>query len=358
MLSHELRNPLGAMVTATTLLKQGGGAPELHGQLLDVLDRQSQQMARLLDDLLEASRVTQNKIELRRSIVDLREVVRDAADAVRGMMEARQMHFSVESHAEPLYVDGDPARLQQIQVNLLSNAAKYTAPGGHVRLTLARDGQYASIRVSDDGAGIAPQMLDSVFELFVQSHRTLDRSAGGLGVGLTLARSLVGMHGGTITAESTGEGKGSTFSVRLPLAPPGARPEVAPTRSRPRLGEGARIVVVEDNEDSRELLCMLLQRAGFDCHTAENGKEALPLIDRVQPQIAILDVGLPEMDGFEIARRIRSQPHFADLFLIALTGYGRASDRAASRAAGFDEHVVKPVRSEELLGLLQQMRQD
>jgi two-component system CheB/CheR fusion protein len=358
MLSHELRNPLGAIVSATTLLKAGDETTAaMHERLFDVLERQSQHMARLLDDLLEASRVTQNKIELRRSLLDLRANVREAAEAMRGVFEARQMEFTMELSADEMYVDADPTRLQQIQVNLLTNAAKYTPARGHVRLSLRREGDIALISVRDDGAGIAPDMLESVFEMFVQSHRTLDRAAGGLGVGLTLARWLAAMHGGSISAQSDGEGKGSEFTLRLPLsAAPEPGPSVDPVE-RQRLARGTRVVVVEDNEDSCELLCVLLGRAGYECHTAATGRDALVVIERVRPDIAILDVGLPELDGYEVARRLRQDARLSELILIALTGYGRASDRITSAAAGFDAHLVKPVRADELMGTLARLRE-
>jgi two-component system CheB/CheR fusion protein len=354
MLSHELRNPLGAIVSATTLLKAEGKDADPRARLLGVLERQSGQMARLLDDLLEASRVTQNKIELRKTQVDLSASAREAADIVRDAMKAHELTFSTRIPAEPLFVEADPARLQQIQINLLSNAAKYTPRGGHVEFELGRVDGAAVLEVRDDGAGIAKSMLESVFDLFVQSNRTLDRASGGLGVGLTLARALVQLHGGSIAAESDGEGKGSRFSVHLPLI--AARTEPPPARSRPRLRAGAKIVVVEDNADSRELLCELLKRAGFECHTAESGPSALELIGEVRPDIAILDVGLPEMDGYEVARQLRQSPQYANLLLIALTGYGRSSDRSAARDAGFDEHLVKPVHADQLLGVLSDMQ--
>jgi two-component system CheB/CheR fusion protein len=270
---------------------------------------------------------------------------------MRDTMAARELRFETHIPAEPLFADADPARLQQIQVNLLSNAAKYTPRGGRVNLELRREDGYAVIEVGDDGVGIAPEMIDSVFDLFVQSHRTLDRAAGGLGVGLTLARWLVRLHGGTIEAKSDGEGKGSAFRVRLPLLAAGEQ-QARSVSERPHVRAGAKIVVVEDNADSRELLCELLTRVGFNCHTAENGIEAIALIEQVQPEVAILDVGLPEMDGFEVARRLRADPRWANLFLIALTGYGRSSDRTTSHDAGFDEHLVKPVQPDKLLGLL------
>jgi two-component system, chemotaxis family, CheB/CheR fusion protein len=351
MLSHELRNPLGAVVTATTLMKASPlRDPEL-SKYIQIIDRQSQQMARLLDDLLEASRVTQNKIELRKRVLDLTPVVKEAADAVRSTMEARGLSFTVEVDSAPLCVNGDPARLQQLQMNLLNNAAKYTPRGGHVSLTAKGDGDAAVIRVRDDGTGIPREMLDSVFDLFVQSRRTLDRADGGLGVGLTLVRSLVTMHGGSVTAHSDGEGKGSEFVVRLPVV---ARPrdEAPNSRSRPKVSKGARVVVVEDNADSREMLCQLLALVGCESHAADTGLRGLELMDEVRPDLAIIDVGLPGMDGLELAQQVRANPKHEHVYLVALTGYGQASDRARALRAGFDEHVVKPIGPDTLVRLL------
>jgi two-component system CheB/CheR fusion protein len=360
MLSHELRNPLGAIVTATGLLRSGSpSAAKNPGRLHDVLERQSQQMAHLLDDLLEASRVTQNKIELRKTVVDLRDVVRDTVEAVRTQLDSRGVHLTVALPEEPVPVLGDAARLQQIHANLLSNAAKYTPRGGHAELAVTRADSDVLVSVRDDGVGIPPGMLESVFEMFVQSHRTLDRSAGGLGVGLTLVKSLVTMHGGSVVARSEGDGKGTEVVVRLPLTTETAaerRDDALSARSRVRVPAGAKIVIVEDNADSREMLCEALTHAGFHCETAGNGLDALELVARVRPDIAILDVGLPGMDGFEIARRIRADAQLQDVCLIALTGYGQAQDRIASREAGFDEHLVKPVRAEHLLRLISDMR--
>lgn len=353
MLSHELRNPLGAIVTATALLSEPKGTRDGSPKLLSILQRQSAQMARLLDDLLEASRVTQNKIELRKKIIDVRVVAKDAADAVRGLMDGRNIQFSVEVDARPLWVDGDPARLQQIQVNLLNNAAKYTPQGGHVKLTVARDGDWVVLRVVDDGVGIAKDMLDNVFDLFVQSKRTLDRSEGGIGVGLTLVRSLVSMHGGEVTAQSDGAGSGTTMTVRLPLAKGEAPEDHARTRERAMaLPAHARIVVVEDNVDSCTMLCELLSLASFDCESANDGKAGLELIMSTRPHAAVIDVGLPELDGFEVAERLRADPATRDMFLIALTGYGQPADRARALESGFDEHIVKPVHPDHLLRIL------
>lgn len=354
MLSHELRNPLGAISTATALLKKDA-ASEPRAKLLGVLERQTQQMGRLLDDLLEVSRVTENKIELRKRPLNLQAVLDEAADAVSALMASRALSFTVESSPEPLYVDGDPARLQQIQVNLLSNAAKYTESGGHVRVSVGREGDDAVIKVRDDGVGIAKEMLDSVFDLFVQSSRTLDRSSGGLGVGLTLARSLVVMHGGSIRALSDGEGKGSEFVVRLPIHR-GTVEEPAVPDSEPAPSGVAKVLIVEDNEDSRELMCMLLEQAGFQCRTASTGTAALQVLGQFHPDIAILDVGLPEMNGYELAGLIRQDPSLRKTILIAVTGYGRATDHEASRAAGFDDHLVKPVDTDQLLRAVTRLR--
>jgi two-component system CheB/CheR fusion protein len=265
-------------------------------------------------------------------------------------MENRGLTFTVEIDDQPQWVDGDPARLQQLQMNLLNNAAKYTPRGGNVSFTLTREGEEAVIRVKDDGVGIPRDMLDSVFDLFVQSERTLDRADGGLGVGLTLVRSLVTMHGGTVVAHSDGEGRGSEFVVRFPLK---SRPQdVAAEHITRKIPVGARVVLVEDNADSRELLSELLSQAGCECHAAATGPAGLELMERVRPDVAILDLGLPGMDGFELARRIRAVVHHQRVLLIALTGYGQAADRARAAQAGFDHHVVKPIGPEALASLL------
>jgi two-component system CheB/CheR fusion protein len=301
------------------------------------------------------SRVTQNKIELRRRVVDLRLIAAEAAEAVRSQMADKGLTFTVESAPDPLWVHGDSARLQQIQMNLLSNAAKYTPRGGRVWLQIRAEASGAVIRVKDTGAGIAPQMLESVFDLFVQAKHTLDHSGGGLGVGLTLVRALVELHGGTVSAHSDGDGTGSEFTVRLPLTPV-SEPEPEQARVLAVPAAGTKILVVEDNADSREMLCAMLTHAGLECHEAPDGPSAIRLIDDVLPDVVILDVGLPEMDGLEVARRIRAHPRHARVHLIALTGYGQISDRVATTQAGFDYHMVKPVQPAELIGLLAQLK--
>jgi two-component system CheB/CheR fusion protein len=351
MLSHELRNPLAAVVTATEILKEAPMKIVAEPGLIDVLDRQSQQMARLLDDLLDASRVTQNKIELRKDIVDVRAIVEEAAAAARPLMEARDLAFTVVVAGQPLPVNGDASRLQQVCMNLLTNAAKYTPSGGHVFIEATKDDAHAIIRVLDDGVGIAAEMLDAIFDLFVQSNRTLERAQGGIGVGLTLARSLIEMHDGTISVASDGDGKGSTFEVRLPLTA-GRAHDRGPSPAAARISEGSRIVVVEDNDDAREMLCHLLTRAGFDCRSCGDGVQAIELIESFEPQTAIIDVGLPGIDGFEVARRLRTKLGHAELKLIAVTGYGQQADRDRALRVGFDAHLVKPVKFEQFAQLL------
>ena len=351
MLSHELRNPLAAVVSAIELLKSDGDAIG-RPRLVDILDRQTQQMARLLDDLLDASRVTHNKIELRRQRIELREIVEEAIAAARPAIAARRHELAIEIERCALPVDGDPARLQQVYVNLLTNATKYTPERGHISVRVSREQGQAVVRVRDDGMGIAPGMLDAVFELFVQSYRTLDRAQGGIGVGLTLARALVELHDGTIEAASEGEGKGATFVVRLPLAL-GEPPHEVAKRTKPRGAGGRRVLVVEDNEDARDLMCHMLARAGWECRAAADGLAALALVDGFRPHAAIIDVGLPGIDGFEVARRIRRDPQHTHATLVAVTGYGQPKDRSAAMEAGFDTHIVKPVKLDELLRLIE-----
>jgi two-component system CheB/CheR fusion protein len=358
MLSHELRNPLSAIVNSTGLLKRQSESKR-DARHLEVLERQAQQMTRLLDELLEAGRVTQNKIELKRSVVDLSAIAREALDATRGQMRERSIEV-VEDLAPALPVDGDPARLQQVLVNLLNNAAKYTSPGGHVVVRAKRLGEEASLSIQDDGAGIPGDMLESVFDLFVQSRRTLDRAAGGLGVGLSLVRSLVAMHGGRVRAHSEGEGKGSEFVITLPIAKAAAGGDAVATSGHdescaPRtcaVPAGGTVLLVEDNEDNRESLRELLELSGYHCHAVDHASAALAAFDELRPDAAIIDLGLPEIDGFELARLIRARPEHAHTCLIALTGYGQPADRQRTSEAGFDAHLVKPVEIDPLLEIL------
>ena len=350
MLSHELRNPLAALVNAAALLHNSGTANPEQATSLAVIERQSKQMTRLLDDLLEVSRITQNKIELRKQVLDARVVVEEAVLATRDKFTSHRISLTKELGSKSIPVDVDPARLQQVVVNLLDNAVKYSQAGGHVTLELGRDGDHAVIRVVDDGAGIDPNALESIFELFVQSRATLHRTEGGMGVGLSVVRSLIEMHGGTICAHSEGVGRGSEFLMKLPIATRSVKPTPGATRSS--WPPGKRVVVIEDNVDGREMLELLLQQAGYEVFSAGDGSSGLELIERERPHIAIVDIGLPTMNGFEIAKALRAQPEHQDLYLVALTGYGQPSDHEAALRAGFDEHLVKPLDPNELARLM------
>jgi two-component system CheB/CheR fusion protein len=345
MLSHELRNPLGAILNATYLLEQ-----DIEGRMADeareVIGRQSRHMARLLDDLLDVSRITQNKIAIRKHVIDLRDTVEDALHAIGPVVDARAQELAVELPDEPLYVEGDPARLQQIQVNLLNNAAKYTPPGERISLSLTHDDTNAIITVRDTGIGIPPDMLEGIFDLFVQANDVQEQDMGGMGVGLTLVRSLVELHGGTVVAASEGLGKGSEFRVTLPIAKKRRRNSgTSPDHSAPMQAD---VLIIEDNEDSREMLQALLELHGLRVRTASDGIAGLAAIEEEPPDVALVDIGLPGLDGYEVARRVRRDLGDSQTMLIALTGFGQRADREAAIRAGFDEHLIKPLQFDEL----------
>ena len=350
-LSHELRNPLGAILNATRVMEREPLAEESVRAARDVVRRQSRQMACLLDDLLDVSRVTQGKIEIRQDVFDLRRTLEDAVQAVRPLVEAREQQLAVMVADNSLCVRGDASRLQQIQVNLLNNASKYTPTGGRIELRVEREENEVVIRVRDSGEGIPPEMLPRVFEMFVQSDASLARSDGGMGVGLTLVRMLVEMHGGTVAAHSDGPGKGSEFVVRLPYCnePEDVLPEPP---SRHGAANARKVLIVEDNDDSRQMLQAILELDGHDVTVCSDGLQGLEALTRQRFDIALVDIGLPGIDGYQLARRVREQRQ--DLCLVALTGYGRKSDHAAVLDAGFDEHLVKPLNPVDLDRILRQ----
>jgi signal transduction histidine kinase/ActR/RegA family two-component response regulator len=356
MLGHELRNPLSPMITALELMRlRGGDALERERT---IVERQVQHLMRLVDDLLDVSRITRGKIQLKRRTVELGEVIATAIEMASPLLEARRHQLEAEVPRKGLIVEGDPDRLAQVVANLLTNAAKYTEPEGEVRVRASREGPDVVVRVSDSGMGIAPELLPRVFDLFVQGYRALDRSQGGLGLGLTIVRSLVELHGGAVAVASEGNGKGSEFIVRLPaasaaaLAPmPGSIPAFP---ERQHLGPGRSILVVDDNQDAADALVEALGAHGFAASVAYDGPSALETAARVRPEAAFLDIGLPVMDGYELARRLREQLG-PGVKLVALTGYGQDRDRALSRAAGFDEHLVKPAELEHIVVLVHQL---
>jgi chemotaxis response regulator CheB/nitrogen-specific signal transduction histidine kinase len=357
MLSHELRNPLAAILNSTLLIEKLGPLPPNVGDWFKVIERRARHMARLLDDLLDVVRIMQNKIDIRKRTFDLALMVHDVVEEVRPHFEERRQELAVTEPGERLPVDGDPDRLQQIQVNLLLNASKYTPEGGCIRYALARQGDEAVIRVRDTGRGIAPEMLESIFDLFVQADDTLDRAHGGIGVGLTLVRSIVELHGGRVRAFSDGPGQGSEFVVWLPLS----RQELPGARAADE-GDGAprarrcRVLVVEDDADIRGSLRDILALEGYEVRTAADGLAALDELERERPDIALVDIGLPGLDGYEVCRRVRRRFAGAPFWVFALTGYGRASDQQAAREAGFDAHLTKPIKVRELFRLLDGVR--
>ena len=351
MLGHELRNPLDVIGTAVRVLDSQTGEPARDAgtsrRARGVLARQVLQLGRLVDDLLDVGRVTTGKIRLVRVPVNL-------ADAVERCVAGLAPEGGTPAHritvrAEPVWVEADQARVEQIVMNLLSNAVKYTAPGGAIEIAVTGDGRTARLSVRDTGVGMTPYMLQRVFDLFFQGERTLERAEGGLGIGLTLVRRLAEMHGGRVEAESPGPGRGTTVTVELaqvaaPADVPGAPP---PSPPRPR-----RILIVEDSRDSRDMLRYLLEHAGHEVHEAADGPSGVEAILKVRPDIALVDVGLPGLDGYEVARRVRADEAGATVRLVALTGYGLPEDHRRSQEAGFDAHLVKPVDPARLAAVI------
>lgn len=350
MLSHELRNPLSAIRTATTLLSSPRIDAAADANSRTVVERQTRQMTRLLDDLLDVSRITQDKIALDLEVIDLRKTVGDAVQSVQSLANDCQVGIQSRLPDQSLFINGDVTRLEQIQANLLSNAVKYSPPGEEVLIELLAEQRHALIRVTDNGAGIASDMLPSIFDMFVQSDETLDRTRGGMGVGLTLVRKLVELHEGSISVRSEGSGYGSEFEVRFPLAKPPSK--CKPNSRKQKSHETAEcVVVIEDQDDNRTLLSTLLEIAGLRVHTAADGAEGLSRVEEHNPDVVIIDIGLPDMDGYEVARRIRSTIGPA-IRLIALTGYGQSQDVDQALQAGFDHHLVKPLQIHLLSDLL------
>ena len=348
MLAHELRNPLTPLVTSIELLRRAGSAPERH---LDIMARQVRQLSRLVEDLLDVSRVSRGRIELRRTRLALDEVAADAVEAARPVLEARRHVVTLERPPSPIFVHGDNVRLTQVFSNLLHNAAKYTDPGGRIALRVWQEGQEARAEVSDNGVGIEPSLLDSVFDLFAQAPVSLARAQGGLGIGLTLVRALVELHGGSVSARSDGIGRGSSFLLRLPLAVETDMPARTPATPAAHEESPLRVLIVDDNEDAADSLADILRLLGHHAEVAYSGMQALQLAADVDADVILLDIGLPEMDGYEVARRLRrTLPR--DVRLVALTGYGAAEDKRRAREAGFDAHVVKPVMPETIPQLL------
>jgi signal transduction histidine kinase len=355
MLAHELRNPLSAIAVSLPLLERDPARSPAEARARDVIRRHTTHLGRLVDGLLDVARVTQGRIQMRFQPVDLGALVGRVAESVReAQMMPRGQLLEVVLPREDVFVNGDPLRLEQVLTNVLENASKYTPAGGHVALILDRvkDGREARIRVRDDGIGIAAESLSTIFGLFWQSDVSLDRTRGGLGIGLTLVRRLTELHGGAVKARSNGPGQGSEFEVVLPTCDPplaGDRPQAVDLGSDASWnGQGSRLLLVEDNRDALESLADLCRLWGFDVVTAATGPGGVARALETEPDIAVVDIGLPELDGFEVARRLRASPFGDRIHLVALTGYGAPEQKARALASGFDLHLVKPVAPDAL----------
>lgn len=347
MLGHELRNPLAPISTALALMKMRDDSAFREERA--VIERQIRHVVELVDDLLDVSRITRGKVELRHEPLSVREVIAKAAEMALPLIEDRRHRLSVTVEGDPI-VRGDSRRLAQVVSNLLNNAAKYTPEGGLLTLEATRAADTVVVRVRDDGSGIDPELLPHVFDLFTQAPQTMERARGGLGIGLAVVKRLVELHGGSVSANSDGLGKGSEFVIRLPATNASVVPAPVASHRRPTAAVSKRVLVVDDNEDAAVLLVELLRALGHDAEMAHDGPSALRLLDRFTPDVGLLDIGLPVMDGFELARLVRAR--FSGIFLVAITGYGQAADKAATQAAGFDAHLVKPVDLDQVARLL------
>ena len=352
MLAHELRNPLSPIVSALDILRgQGPGAPSFI-KLLDVIDRQARHLTRLVDDLLDVSRISRGLIELRRDPILLRNALLQAVDSVRPLVDSERHTLSVSLPEESVIVLADAVRLTQVFTNLLTNAAKYTNPGGRIEVSVSREGKTVSVHVRDSGIGIEKDMLSRVFDLFMQAPRALDRAKGGLGIGLTLVRRLIALHGGSIEAKSEGVGKGSEFIVRLPITDQRLqRPQATPPAAR---ADSRRVLVIEDNTDAAEMLAETLRLSGFTVRVASDGEAGLAAALEFTPEVVLVDIGLPKMDGYAVAGELRMRLPGAKV--VALSGYGGEEYRSRGHGAGFDAYLVKPIELDSLLAVLDSMR--
>jgi len=353
MLAHELRNPLAPILYAIQVLQAGDNSDPTVRKQREIIDRQSRHMARLLDDLLDVSRITQGKIELRKQPLDLGALVTQEVETARPLLEQRQHQLQLRPASRPLRIDADPARVHQIISNLLSNAAKYTPPGGMITVTAEQANGQAVLRVADTGQGLSPELLPRVFELFVQGDRSVSRGTSGLGIDLTMVQRLTWLHGGKVDAYSEGRGKGSEFTVSFPLLAAAGADEIRSAASPPSpKGDGRRVLIVDDNRDAAETLADLAGLWGFETHTAFDGPSGLRAARELQPEVMLLDISMPGMSGYEVATALRKMEGLNHVLLIALTGYGQEEDRRRTHAAGFDHHLTKPVDPDVLRGLL------
>jgi two-component system, chemotaxis family, CheB/CheR fusion protein len=354
VLAHELRNPLAALSSAVELLGMPDGAERL-GTVRRIISRQTDQLVRMVDDLLDVSRITRGAVTLRKVMLNAAITINGAVETAMPFIERRRHRLHVDIANRRLLLEADAMRLEQMIVNLLSNAARYTEPGGDIRLSAWQEEGDIVISVRDNGIGIPAEILPNIFELFAQSERAPDMSPGGLGIGLTLVKSLADRHGGSVEARSEGRGKGSEFVIRLPAVEAGKSPDVrraGKRESRRANGEARTVLLVDDNRDAAQLLALFLEASGHDVELAYDGPQAVRDAQALRPDAVLLDIGLPGMDGYEVARRIRNDPDLENVQLIAISGYCQSEDRERSRAAGIDHHLAKPPDHDELLSLL------
>jgi signal transduction histidine kinase/ActR/RegA family two-component response regulator len=359
MLAHELRNPLAPIATAAALLKMSTLDDARIRRTGDIISRQVAHMTELVDDLLDVSRVTRGLVTLQEETLDLGGLLAGAAEQAGSLIDAKRQHFSVQLPEEQVFVRGDRTRLIQVFSNILNNATKYTPPGGHVSLGVVTDAMRVQVAIEDDGVGIAPALLPHIFDLFTQGERSPDRAQGGLGLGLALVKNLLELQGGTVSAHSAGAGQGSRFTVCLPrVTAPGDRPAPSGEASAKPGAAGTRVLVVDDNKDAAETLQLLLEAEGHEALVAHSAHDALAIARQTSPAILFLDIGLPDVDGYELARRLRALPELAHASLVAVTGYGQPKDKARAIEAGFDHHLVKPARLADVLALLPRTEQE
>jgi PAS domain S-box-containing protein len=358
VLAHELRNPLAPIVNAVEMLRLELPRSEKTESLIGVIDGQMRQMTRLIDDLLDIARVSSNKLELRKTDIQLKMIINAALEISAPQIKQRGLEFITRLPQEPVYLHGDLTRLAQVLSNLLNNAAKYTDPGGRIWLTAERKSAKIIITVRDTGIGISSEVLSKIFEMFTQGDQSIERSHGGLGIGLTLAKQLVELHGGTVTAFSDGPGNGSTFTITLPtIEPPAVEiPSLDRSDSEIHLPLSLKILIVEDNLVSAEMMSMILKTRDCDVCIANDGFEGLRLAEKFRPQLILLDIGLPKMNGYDLAKNIRHQPWGDSIVLVAITGWGEESERLRCAEVGIDYHLVKPVHPSDLLNLLRRLK--